>query len=186
LRRAGVNDINGREQGDRGMSEDFIFALSMLGFGLAIVSLAAYSAYQRKIYYNPADNSVVTEIDVPLVGKIKSNVPYIVLCFVGLVPVILASNAMKSRNPNLVTFKGEVQIDPAVTDINAVTVGITSSLWSDTSTPGTGAPVNVGIAVPDSWPSYSAYAFAFGGTKTRPVIIGANLKDPTFKLRISP
>lgn len=168
------------------MSEDFIFAILMLVFGLAIVCLAAYSAYQRKIYYNPADNSVVTEIDVPVLGKLKSNVPYIVLCFVGLVPVVLASNTMKGRNPNLVTFQGEVQIDPSVTDVNTVTVGITSSLWSDTSTPGAGTPVSVGIKVPDSWPSYSAYAFAFGGTKTRPVIIGANLKDPNFKLRIAP
>jgi hypothetical protein len=168
------------------MSEDFIFAILMLVFGLAIVCLAAYSAYQRKIYYNPADNSVVTEIDVPVLGKLKSNVSYIVLCFVGLVPVVLASNTMKGRNPNLVTFQGEVQIDPSVTDVNTVTVGITSSLWSDTSTPGAGTPVSVGIKVPDSWPSYSAYAFAFGGTKTRPVIIGANLKDPNFKLRIAP
>jgi hypothetical protein len=92
---------------------------------------------------------------------------------------------MKNRNPNLVKFQGEVMIDPSVTDINTVTVGITSSLWSDTSTP-SGIPINVGISVPDSWPSYSAYAFAFGGTKTRPAIIGANLKDPKFKLRIAP
>jgi hypothetical protein len=168
------------------MSEDFVFAILMLAFGLAIVCLAAYSAFQQKIYYDPADNSVVTEIDMPLVGKIKSNVPYIILCFVGLVPVVLASNAMKNRNPNLVRFQGQVQIDPSVTDVNTVTVGITSSLWSDTSTPGPGTPVDVGISVPDSWPSYSAYAFAFGGTKTRPVIVGANLKDPTFKLRIAP
>lgn len=168
------------------MSEDFIFANLMLVFGLAIIGIAAYSARQRKIYYDPADNSVVTEIDVPVLGKIKSNVPYIVLCFVGLVPVILAANAMKSRNPNLVKFQGEVQIDPSVTDINTITVGITSSLWSDTSTPDAGTPVSVGISVPDSWPSYSAYAFAFGGTKTRPAIIGANLKDPKFKLRIAP
>ena len=168
------------------MSEDFIFAILMLVFGLVIVGLAIYSAYQQKIYFNPADNSVVTEIDLPLVGKIKSNVPYIVLCVVGLVPVVLASNAMKGRTPNLVTFQGQVQIDPSVTDINTVTVGITSSLWSDTSTPADATPVNVAIPVPDSWPSYSAYAFAFGGTKTRPAIIGANLKDPTFKLRITP
>ena len=168
------------------MSEDFIFAVLMLIFGLAILCIAAYSAYQRKIYFNPADNSVVTEVDVPVLGKIKSNVPYIVLCFVGLVPVVLAANAMKSRNPNMVMFQGEVMIDPTVTDINTVTVGVTSSLWSDTSTPGAGIPVSVGISVPDSWPSYSAYAFAFGGTKTRPAIIGANLKDPKFKLRIAP
>jgi hypothetical protein len=168
------------------MSEDFIFAILELVFGLAIVGIAAYSAYQQKIYYNPADNSVVTEVDIPVLGKIKSNVPYIVLCFVGLVPVVLASNGMKGRSPNLVKFQGEVMIDPSVTDINTVTVGITSSLWSDTSTPGAGIPVSVGISVPDSWPSYSAYAFAFGGTKTRPAIIGANLKDPKFKLRIAP
>jgi hypothetical protein len=187
LRRGYSNDIvKILEQADMGMSEDFIFAVLMLVFGLAILAIAAYAANQRKIYFNPADNSVMTEIEIPVVGKIKSNVPYIVLCFIGLVPVILASNAMKSRNPNLVKFQGEVVIDPSVTDVNTVTVGITSSLWSDTSTPGAGAPISVGIAVPDSWPSYSAYAFAFGATKTRPAIIGANLSDPKFKLRIVP
>jgi hypothetical protein len=169
------------------MSEDFIFSVLLLAVGLAIVGIGAYSAFRQKVYFNPADNSVVTEVDVPIFGKIKTNAPAIALCFIGLVPVLFASNAMKNRNPKLVKFNGEVQIDPAIAaDISTITVGITSGLWSDTSTPAGGTPISVGISVPDSWPSYSAYAFAFGGAKPRPAIIGTNLSDPKFKLRISP
>jgi hypothetical protein len=46
--------------------------------------------------------------------------------------------------------------------------------------------VNVAIPVPNSWQSYSAYAFALGGPKTKPAIIGASLERPRFKLRIEP
>jgi hypothetical protein len=169
------------------MSEDFIFAMFMLVVGLTIIGVGAYSAYRQKVYYNPADNSVMTEVDVPVIGKVKTNAPAIALCFIGLVPVLFASNTMKNRAPKLVKFQGEVIIDPAVaSEINTITVGITSGLWSDTSTPSGGTPVSIGISVPDSWPSYSAYAFAFGGAKTRPAIIGTNLGDPKFKLRIAP
>jgi hypothetical protein len=169
------------------LSQDFIFAVLMLMVGLAIVGVGAYSAYRQKIYYNPADNSVVTQIDVPVLGKIKTNAPAIALCFIGLVPVLFAYNVMKGRNPNLVKFHGEVVIDPSISsEINTVTVGITSGLWSETSTPNSATPVNVSISVPDTWPSYSAYAFAFGGAKTRPAIIGTNLGDPQFKLWIKP
>jgi len=168
------------------MSDDFIFAVLMLFVGLAIIGVGAYSLYRQKVYYNPADNSVVSEIDIPIIGKVKTNAPAIALCFIGLVPVYFASNVMKGRSPNLVRFQGEVAFDPAVAnDINTITVGITSGLWSDTSTPNA-TPINVAISVPDSWPSYSAYAFAFGGAKTRPAIVGTNLTERQFKLRIAP
>ncbi|CAN5527590.1 hypothetical protein BH11PSE4_BH11PSE4_12020 [soil metagenome] len=168
------------------MSEDFIFSILLLVVGLVIIGIGGYAAFRQKLYYNKDDNSVATEIDIPIFGKLKTNGPAIALCFVGLIPVLFASNAMKSRSPNLVRFSGDIVIDPAVTDISTVTVGITSSLWSNTSTPDSGAPLKVDIAVPDSWPTYSAYAFAMGGTRTRPIIVGANRNDPKFKLKIAP
>lgn len=167
------------------MSDDFIFSVLLLVVGLLIFGISARLALSQKLYYNPIDNSVATEVEIPLLGKIKTNAPAIALCFVGLLPVVLAANAMKNRSPSLVRFSGDVQIDPAVTDVNMVTVGITSSLWSNNTSPN-GTSLKVNIDVPDSWPSYSAYAFAFGGTKTRPVIIGADRNDPKFQLRIAP
>lgn len=167
------------------MSDDFVFAVMLLAVGLAVIGVGAYSAYHQKVFYNPKDKSVTTEVDLPLLGKLKTNAPAIALCFIGLLPVLLAYNQMKNRNPNLVRFQGEVEIDPAVGPVNTVTVGITSGLWSDTSTP-SATPFKVSIAVPDSWPSYSAYAFAFGGSKMQPAIIGTGLRDPQFKLRIKP
>ncbi len=168
------------------MSEDFMFSILLLVVGLVIIGIGGYAAFRQKLYYNKEDNSVATEIEIPILGKLKTNAPAIALCFVGLTPVYFASSAMKSRTPNLVKFSGDVVIDPAITDISTITVGITSSLWSDTSTPDISAPMKVNIAVPDSWPTYSAYAFAMGGTKSKPAIIGTNPNDPKFKLRIAP
>jgi hypothetical protein len=83
---------------------------------------------------------------------------------------------------------GEVAIDPnSIMGINAITVGITSGLWSATETPNaTVSSMNFVISVPDTWPSYTAFAFALGGPPTRPAIIGTSLGDRKFKLRIGP
>lgn len=171
------------------MSDDFTFALAMLLIGLVIIGIGATYALRQKLYFNSADNTVTTEIDIPLLGRLKSNAPAIALCFVGLVPVVLAYNVMRDRAPKLVTFSGEVTVDQnSLTDMNAVMVGVTSGLWSTTSSPPDGATstLTISIAVPDSWPSYAAYAFALGGPKTRPAIVGTNLSDRTFKLKIAP
>jgi hypothetical protein len=170
------------------MSEDFVFALLLLAVGVAIIWIGGYSVYRQKLYYDPKDKSVVTEVEIPIIGKLKTNAPSLALCFVGLVPVFLAQAQMKARNPTLVKFEGEIGIDPtSAAGINAVMVGVTSGLWSETETPDTGAAtLKVAISVPDSWPSYTAYAFALGGTQTRPSIIGTTLEDRTFKLKIAP
>lgn len=168
------------------MSEDFIFSILLLVVGLLIIAIGGYATLRQKQYIDKSDNTVTTEIDIPIFGKLKTNAPAIALCFVGLIPVLFASNAMKSRSPNLVRFSGDVVIDPDLTDISSVTVGITSSLWSSTSTPDRATPFKVDIAVPDSWPTYTAYAFAMGATKTRPIIIGTDRNDPKFRLRIAP
>lgn len=171
------------------MSDDFTFALAMLVIGLAIIGIGATYALRQKIYFNATDNSVTTEIDIPILGKLKSNAPAIALCFVGLVPVVLAYSVMRNRGPKLVTFSGEVAIDKnSLADMNAIMVGVTSGMWSTTSTPPdpTTSTLAISISVPDSWPSYTAYGFALGGPKTRPAIVGTNLAEPKFKLRIAP
>ena len=72
------------------MSDDFTFALAMLVIGLVIIGIGATYALRQKLYFNSADNTVSTEIDIPLLGRLKSNAPAIALCFVGLVPGITA------------------------------------------------------------------------------------------------
>lgn len=167
------------------------FALAVLFFfaGIVIIAIGAYSAIHQKIYYDANKKSVATEVDIPLLGKVKTTAPAIALCFIGLAPLYFGYNLVKGRNPTLVKFNGEVSIDPiSASGISAITVGVTSGLWSQTETPpdGSSAKMNVEIAVPDSWPSYTAYAFALGGPQTRPAIIGTSLGEPKFKLRIGP
>ena len=170
------------------MSQDFIFALLLLIGGLAIVGMGGLLIAHQKVYYDPKSNSVMSEIDIPILGKLKTNVPAIVICLMGLIPVYFAQSEMKSRIPTLVPFNGEVAIDPhSIGGIHALTVGVTSGQWSQTTTPDTSAPsMNLTISVPDSWPTYTAYAFALGATQTRPAIIGTSLNNPKFKLRIGP
>lgn len=167
------------------MSEDFFFALFLLAVGVLITGLGGWLTYRQKVYFNPADNSVLTEVDLPLVGKLKTNIPALALCFIGLLPVYFGYNEMISRAPKLVPFTGEITLDGAsATSINAITVGITSSAWSTLATPSGNLSIPVTIKVPDSWQSYSAYAFTFG-SKPRLNIAGA-APDRTFKLKIEP
>jgi len=167
------------------MTEDFIFALFLLGIGVLIIGVGAYLTYHQKVYLNPADNSVMTEVDIPLIGKLKTNIPALALCFFGLVPIYFGYHEMSNRAPKLVPFQGEVTLDGAsAADVDAITVGITSSAWSTLATPSGQVSIPVTISVPDTWQSYSAYAFTFG-TKPRLDIAGAS-PDRTFKLKISP
>lgn len=167
------------------MAQDFIFALVLLGVGVLIIGVGAYLTYHQKVYFNPADNSVITEMEIPLIGKVKTNIPAIALCFVGLLPVYLGYKEMSNRTPILVPFQGEVMLNSAsAADVNAITVGITSSAWSTLATPSGQLSIPVTIRVPDTWQSYSAYAFTFGA-KPRLDIEGAS-PDRTFKLRIAP
>jgi hypothetical protein len=166
------------------MSEDFVFALFLLVVGVLIIGVGAYLTYRQKVYFNPADNSVTTEVDIPLVGKVKTNIPAIALCFIGLFPVYLGYNEMSNRAPKLVTFEGEVALDGASAgDVNAITVGITSSAWSTLATPSGQVSIPVTISVPNTWQSYSAYAFTFG-SRPRLDMAGAT-PDRKFKLRIA-
>jgi hypothetical protein len=169
------------------MSEDFILALVLCAIGSAAVLVAAIFAFRQKVYYDPNENQI-TEIEVPILGKLKTNTPAIALCFLGVVLGYLAYDLMKGRGPKLVKFQGEIAIDQSsVSGIDAVMVGVTSGSWLNTATPnGPNSSFPVEITVPNSWPSYSAYAFALGESRTRPAMIGANLEDHKFKLSIRP
>jgi hypothetical protein len=153
--------------------------------GLVVVVIGAYLVFHQKVYYDPKGKSV-TAIEIPWFGKFKTNVPALALCIGSLAIIWLGHNEMKDRGAKLVEFKGEVAIDPdGLKGINAITVGVTSGLWTPTSTP-TAPIMDVSILVPNSWPSYTAFAFALGGARTRPAIIGTSLGNPQFKLSIQP
>lgn len=65
---------------------------------------------------------------------------------------------------------------------------ITSNLWSDYSTlNGSSDSVRqIKIKVPDSWPSYTAYAYTFGGQAMRLAVVGTSKENPKFNLSIGP
>jgi hypothetical protein len=170
------------------MSPELVLAILFFIAGIAIIAIGAYSAATQRIYYDSDKKTVATQVDIPFIGKVKTTVPSIALCVVGLGPLILGYNLVAHRDPTMVKFEGEVAIDPnSAQGINAITIGITSGSWSQTETPNSGEhALNVAISVPDSWPSYTAYAFALGGPQTRPAIIGTSLGDRKFKLRIGP
>ena len=169
------------------MSDDVVVALVLCALAAAAIVVALIFAVRQKVYYDKQKNSV-TGIEVPLFGKLRTNTPAIALCFLGVVFGYFAYDLTKGRLPTLVKFQGKVTIhESSVNDVNAVLVGVTSGSWFQTATPNQAQKIiDVEIPVPDSWPSYSAYAFAMGVGKTRPVIIGTNLENPNFKLSLAP
>ena len=167
--------------------QDAVIAGILCLLGLGAILVAAVFAFKQKAYVDK-DTGQVTEIDVPIFGKLRTNTPAIALCFVAAVFGYFAYDLMKKRGPELISFNGEIHIDQGNTPgIDVVMVGITSGSWIQPTTPnGSSLNVPVKIAVPNSWPSYQAFAFAVGSAKSRPDIIGASLDNPTFKLSIKP
>ena len=84
-------------------------------------------------------------------------------------------------------LRGKVAIDPSiVAGIKSITVGATSGQWTQSATPNAANPtVDVSIPVPDSWKTYTFYAFAYGGSQTRIAVVGGS-DDRTFDLSIAP
>jgi hypothetical protein len=167
--------------------QDAVIAAILCLLGLGAILVAAIFAFKQKAYVDK-DTGQVTEIDVPIFGKLKTNTPAIALCFVAAIFGYFAYDLMKKRGPELISFNGEIHIDQGNSPgIDVVMVGITSGSWIQPTTPnGSSLNLPVKIAVPNSWPSYQAFAFAVGGAKSRPDIIGASLDNPTFKLSIKP
>jgi len=169
-----------RSQGETKMLWFFLLA------GLAIIGLAYY-ALQRE---SKGDSS----FKLPFFGEVNTSVPAVSLVALAVVSLFFAymlkagEDQAASATVKTITFHGQVEIDPdSVSDISSIEVGVTSAPWILNQTPDKKSPtINVTIPVPDSWQSYTAYAFALGGPKVRPVVVGASLNDPNFKLRIGP
>lgn len=167
--------------------QDFLIAGFLCLLSLGAVIVGAIYTFRQKAYFDRATQTIITEIEIPKLGKLKTNTPAIALVALGLIFGYFAYDLMKGRGPHLVDFAGEVTIDQdSSPKIDIVMVGITSGAWIQPTTPNGARGVPVRISVPNSWPSYSAFAFAIGAAKTRPTIIGANLDNPTFKLSIKP
>jgi hypothetical protein len=167
--------------------QDAIIAGILCFLGLCAIAIAAVFAFKQKAYVDPTTGQI-TEIDVPFFGKLKTNTPAIGLCFLGAVFGYFAYDLMKKRNPEEVRFNGEITVDQdSNAGIEVVMVGITSGSWIQPTTPiGSATGIPVVIKVPNTWPSYTAFAFAMGSAKTRPVLLGSSLENPTFKLSIKP
>lgn len=181
-----MNAVVASPSGDRML--DALIAAILCLLGLGAIAVAAKFAFSQKTYIDSNTGQAMTEIDVPIFGKLKTNTPAIALCFLGVVFGYFAYDLMKGRGPQLVPFNGEISIDQSSNpDVDIVMVGITSGSWiQPTTMNGANASIPVKIYVPNSWPSYSAFAFATGSTKTRPIIMGSSLENPTFKLSIKP
>lgn len=164
---------------------DFVIAFFLCVLAGAALAVAAFAAPRHKHESDPSTGQL-TEMEIPGLGRFKSNTPAVALCFLGVVLGYFAYDSMKNRRPKLVKFQGTIALDQEVlSGIDVVTVGVTSGSWSHTTTPNGSTPeISVEIPVPDSWPTYAAYAFAMGSTKTRPVLIGAKLENPKFHLSI--
>lgn len=167
--------------------QDAVIAGILCLLGLCAIGVAAIFAFRQKAYVD-RETKTVTEIEVPIFGKLKTNTPAIALCFVGVIFGYLAYDLMRGRNVQLVHFDGEISVDQeSNSGVDVVMVGITSGSWIQPTTTNSAAlSLPVKISVPNSWPSYTAFAFAMGNAKTRPAIIGASLDNPTFKLSIKP
>jgi len=91
--------------------------------GLTMIVGGIWLVYKQKIYIDRATNQVTTEIDIPLVGKFKTNVPALALFALGFVPLLYP--IYKSQTQYL-TIHGKVtsQLYPvvvyAVVDMNAI------------------------------------------------------------------
>jgi hypothetical protein len=166
------------------------FALAVLFFiaGIAIIAIGAYSAATQRIYYDADKKTIATQVEIPFIGKVRTTAPSIALCFIGLVPLWLGYNLIEHRDPALAKFEGEITIDPSsLADMNSITVGVTSPLWSQTETTNhADQNLKVAISVPDNWRGYTAYAFTMDARQTRPAVIGTSLENPKFKLTVGP
>ena len=85
-----------------------------------------------------------------------------------------------------VEFDASVVVDPElISDVHSVVVGITTAPWSQTSTPDSAnGEIRMKIPVPDTWRSYTGYAFVHGSAQTRPTVRGLSKDNPKFEIRL--
>jgi hypothetical protein len=167
------------------MSEDLVFAIFLLLAGTLFFGVGAYLILHQKVYYDP-NNPNLTHVEIPIIGKLWTNVPAMALCFLGLYPIFLSSGQMQNRPPAMITFNGQVTLDKEIVPGSTVIIGLTDSSWSEPRTySGDGDPIHVDLNVPATWAAYTAYAYAIGGPDVvLPDRQGANKEERTFSLNI--
>ncbi|CDZ73445.1 Hypothetical protein NGAL_HAMBI2610_50770 [Neorhizobium galegae bv. orientalis] len=161
------------------MSDNLIISLSFV-FLSALCIVGGILVISR-IKYNPGAG---TEIDIPLLGKIKTDYPAIAVIFLGAVFAYFSYQLSAPSKVELVNFEGKINIDrTALNEISAVVVGVTTSPWTQTGTPDRlNGTMEITIPVPANWGNYTAYAFAHGLGTVRPAVIGLRRDQTSFKL----
>ena len=144
--------------------QDFLIAAILCLLGLSSIIVGAVFVFKQK--FDRANDDKVTEIDVPLFGKLKTNTPAIALTFVGAIFGYFAADLMKKRNPDEVPFQGEISIDKnSNPGVEVVMVGITSGSWIQptiTGTEATGATRPVTRPPPARYPMGGSTAYGGG------------------------
>ena len=112
------------------MSEDLVFAIFLLLAGTLFFGVGAYLILHQKVYYDP-NNPNLTHVEIPIIGKLWTNVPAMALCFLGLYPIFLSSGQMQNRPPAMITFNGQVTLDKEIVPGSTVIIGLTDSSWSE-------------------------------------------------------
>ena len=115
--------------------------------------------------------------------------PALVLCFIGLVPIVLAYNEMQGREQALVKFRGNRAIDPSIV------AGIEKHYSGGDLRPSGPSPPRRTLQIPP-WTCRFRYpireiprtldAFAYGGSQTRIAGVVGGFDDRTFDLSIAP
>ena len=95
------------------MSEDLIGALACCALAGLTLVLCGFYVFHQKHYIDKDTKKVTTEIDIPFIGKVTTNVPAIGLCFVGLGFGWFGYELVQKRGPTFVNFEGEVALGDA-------------------------------------------------------------------------
>lgn len=164
------------------MSDNLVIALSfILLAAICLVGGFLTLARLKTVAGGP------TEIEIPILGKVKTDYPIIAMMFFGVVFGFFAYNLWLPNRVDQVDFAGRVVIDrEALKDVSSVVVGVTTSPWTMTATPLADGTMSLTIPVPANWGNYTAYAFAHGRGGVRPAVIGLRREEPKFELDLKP
>lgn len=164
------------------MSANFLVVLGLLFLSALCIVVSVIAMRSSK--YDSKGN--VTEWDSPF-GKVKSNsLPFLIL-IVGLVFSYFAYSLQTPSKQELIQISGEVFLeDKYAKDVHSIVVGVTEPRWVNSITPvGDGKSLTLKIDVPKNWASHTAYAFVHGDAPVRPIVMGVDRDNPSFKMRLS-
>ena len=160
------------------MSDRLVISLFLLAISAILTITCSWAVFR------PNANGGQIDINIPLVGSIKTNYLAMGMAFLAIVLGYFVYTMWRDQ-PDNIDLVGTVTIDQAsLPDIDAVLIGVTSNPWSQTVLPE--GKLNLKIPVPKSWNSYTAYAFVYGRSNLRPDIVGVRLEDPKFALELKP